>query len=77
MFFCSTKEINSLLLKETNRLLGKGMSAICLKVAIEKKWRTQKFDFMNSKTSSPGQLLESFNSLFLVYTTHLMTCCIK
>ena len=38
-----------MLLKEINRLLSKGMPNICLEVTIEKKWRTQNFDFLNLK----------------------------
>ena len=38
------------------------MSNIYLKVTIEKKWRTQNFDFISSKSSSPGQFLGSSNS---------------
>ena len=56
----SIKEINRLL-KEMNILLSKGMSNICLKVAIEEKWSTQNFDFISSKSSSAGQFLESSN----------------
>ena len=54
MFFRSVKEINSLW-KETNVSLSKGMPNIHLKVTIEKKWRTQNLDFVNLKSSSPGQ----------------------
>ena len=45
--------------KERNRLLSKGMLNIHLKVIIEKKWRTQNFDFLSLKSSSPGQFLGS------------------
>ena len=31
------------------------MSIVCLKITIEKKQRTQNFDFISSKSSSPGQ----------------------
>ena len=34
-----------MLRKEKNRLLSKGMSNIYLNVTIEKKWRSQNFDF--------------------------------
>ena len=37
MFFSSVKEVN--------RLLSKEVSNIYLKVTIEKKWRTQNFNF--------------------------------
>ena len=50
MFFGSIKEINRLL-KEVNRLLSKGMSNIYLKLTIEKKLRTQNFDFLSLKSS--------------------------
>ena len=58
MFFNSIKEINRLR-KEVNRLLSKRMSIIYLKVTIEKKWRTQNFDYKNWKSSSSGQFLRS------------------
>ena len=61
MFFSSIKEINKLL-EEINRLLSKGISSICFKVTIEKKWHIQNFDFISSKSLSPGQFLESSNS---------------
>ena len=60
MFFNSIKEIDGLR-KEINRLLSKGMPNIYLKVASEKKWRTQNFDFKSLKSSSPGQFLGSSN----------------
>ena len=60
MFFSSIKEMNGLL-TEINRL-SKGMSNIYLKVTIEKKWRTQNFDFQSLKNSSPGQFWGTFNS---------------
>ena len=41
----SIKEINTLL-KEINRLLSKGMWNIYLKATIDKKWRTQNFDYI-------------------------------
>ena len=50
MFFSSIKEINRLL-DAINRLLSKGMSNIYSQVTIEKKWRTQNFDFLNLKSS--------------------------
>ena len=53
MFFNSIKEMNRLR-REINRLLSKGISNIYLKVAIEKNWRSQSFDFLNSKNFSPG-----------------------
>ena len=55
MFFNSIKKINRLR-KEIHRLLSKGMSNICLKVSIEKKWQTQNFDFISLKMCS----LDSF-----------------
>ena len=61
MFFSSVKEINRLL-KETSRLLVKGMSNIYLKVTIEKKGCTQNFSSLSLKCSSPGQFLGSSNS---------------
>ena len=36
------------------------MSNIYFKVTIEKKWHIQNFNFLNFKSSSPGQFLESF-----------------
>ena len=54
MLFNSIKEINRLL-KEINRLLTKGMSNIYLKVTTEEKLRTQNFDFLNLKSSSPSR----------------------
>ena len=50
------------ILKEINRLISKGMSNIYLKVTIEKKWRTQRFDYLSLKSLSPGQSLGSPNS---------------
>ena len=38
------------------------MSNTYLKVTIEKKWRTQNFDFLSLKSLSPGQFLGSSNS---------------
>ena len=61
MFFNSVEQINRLR-KEMNTLLNTEMSNIYLKVTIEKKWHTQNFDFIGSKSSSPGQFLESSNS---------------
>ena len=58
----SIKEINRLR-KEINTLLSKGMSNIYLKVTVEKKWRTQSFDFLSLKSSPPGQFLGSSNPL--------------
>ena len=54
MFFSSIEEINT--------LTSKGMSKIYLKVTIEKECRSQNFDFLSLKNSSPGQLLGNFNS---------------
>ena len=54
MSFGPVKEINRLW-KEIYRLLSKGISNIYLKVTIEKKWRTQNFDFLNLKSSSSGE----------------------
>ena len=61
MFFNSTKEVNRLR-KEINRSLIKGILNIYLKVAIEKNWRSQNFDFLSLKTLPPGQFLGSSNS---------------
>ena len=50
MFFSSVEEIN--------RLISKGMPNIYLEVIIEKKWRSQNFDFLSLlKRLSPGQFL--------------------
>ena len=46
--FSSVKETNTLL-KEINRPLSKKMLNICLKAAVEKKWQTQKFEFLSQK----------------------------
>ena len=54
MFFSSIKEIN--------RLISKRMSNIYLKVAIEKNWHSENFDFLSLKNSSPVQFLRSSNS---------------
>ena len=63
-FLLVFKIIESLqcILKEINRLISKGMSNIYLKVTIEKKWRTQMFDYQSLKSLSPGQSLGSPNS---------------
>ena len=47
MFFSSIKEIN--------RWISKGMPNIYFKVTIDKKWRSENFDFLSLKNSSPGQ----------------------
>ena len=59
--FSSVKEINTLLIA-LSRLLSKGMFNIYLKVTFEKKRRTQNFDFLSFKSSSPDQFLGSSNS---------------
>ena len=61
MFFNSVIEINKLR-KEINRLLSKGMSNIYLKVAIEKNWSSQNFDFLSLKNLSLGQFLGNSDS---------------
>ena len=38
------------------------MSNIYLKVNVEKKWQTQIFDFLSSKSTSSGQFFGSSNS---------------
>ena len=38
------------------------MSNVYLKIAIEKNWRSQTFDFISLKNLSPGQVLGSLNS---------------
>ena len=48
--------------KKKNRLLSKGMSNIYLKVTIEKKWRTQNFDFLGSKSLSSGHFVSNFQT---------------
>ena len=50
-------------IKEMNSLISKRMPNIYLKVAIEKRWRTQNFDFLVLKCSSPSQFSGSSNSL--------------
>ena len=42
-------------IKIINKLIGKRMSNIYLKVTIEKNWLSQNFDFLSLKNSSPGQ----------------------
>ena len=51
-----------MLRKEINRLLGKVMSNIYLKVTIKKNLRSQNFDVLSLKYLSPGQFLGSSNS---------------
>ena len=58
MVFIAFKTINRLL-KEIDRLLSKGMSNICLKVTIEKKWHTQNFDFVSLKNLFQFSFLEA------------------
>ena len=60
MFSSSTKVVKRLL-KDINRLLSKEMSNVSLKVTIQKKWRTQNFDFQSIKGLSPVQFFESCN----------------
>ena len=60
------------LIKEINRLISKGMSNIYLKVAVEKKWRTQNFDLLSLKGSSPCQFLGGSNSHG---SLNFQTCC--
>ena len=47
-------------IKEENRLVSKGMSNIYFKATIAKNLRSQNFDFLSLKNSSPGQFLGSF-----------------
>ena len=54
MFFDSVKKINRLR-EEINSLLSKRISNIYLKVAIDKNWHSQNFDFLSLKNLSPGQ----------------------
>ena len=54
MFFNSIKEINRLR-KEINRLLSEGMPNIYSKIALEKIWGSQIFDFVGLKHLSSGQ----------------------
>ena len=62
MFFNSIKEINRLK-KYVNMLLSEEMSNIYLKVVIEKKWRTQNFDwFSKFKNFVPRSALMSSNT---------------
>ena len=61
MLIASINETNRLRKRLLNRLT-KGMSNIYLKVAIEKNWRSQNFDFLSLKTLPPGQFLGSSNS---------------
>ena len=49
------------LMKETNKLISKGIWNIYWKVAIE-NWRSQNFDYVSLKNLSLGQFLESSNS---------------
>ena len=54
IFFISVQRKNS--------LISKGMSNIFSQVKIAKNWCSQNFDFLGLNNSSPGQVLESFNS---------------
>ena len=45
--------------KEANNLISEGMSNIHLKVIIEQNWRSQNFDFLCLKNSSPDQIFGS------------------
>ena len=47
-------------INEIIRLFVKVMSNIYFKITIRKKWRSQNFDFLNLKNSSPGQFLGSY-----------------
>ena len=58
MFFNWVKEINRLR-KEINRLLSTEMSIVCLKVTIEKKWRSENFPFLGLKNLSPCHFWEA------------------
>ena len=49
--------------KEANNLISEGMSNIHLKVTIEQNWRSQNFDFLCLKNSSPDQIFGSSMSL--------------
>ena len=49
-------------IKDIDREISKAMSNIYLKVAIEKNWRSQNFNFLRLKYSPPDQFLGSFNS---------------
>ena len=69
MFFSS--------IKETNRSVSKGMSNIYLKVTIEKNWRSQNFDFLILKNSSPCQFLRSCNSLWYDWILKLLVATLK
>ena len=44
-------------IKQTSRLINKGLPNIYLKLTIEKNRRFRNFDFLSLKTSSPGQFL--------------------
>ena len=55
MLFNSVKEINGLR-KERNRWLSKSMTNIYLKVTVNRKWRTQNFDFKSLKSLSSNQI---------------------
>ena len=61
MSFSSNGEIKKLL-KEINRFLSQEMSNICLKVSLEKNWRTQNFNFISLKSSCRGQFWGSSKS---------------
>ena len=45
------------------------MSNTYVKVTIEKKWRTQEFDFISLKSSSPGQFLGNYSPTYADRTT--------
>ena len=58
--FSSIQEINRSL-KDINRVLSKGMLNIYVKFILGKS-RTENFNFLNLKNSSPGQFFGSSNS---------------
>ena len=57
------------LIAEINKLISKGMSNIYWKVTIEKNWRSQNFDFLSLKNSSPGQFLQISLQISLNFKT--------
>ena len=76
MFFSLFKEINRLL-KELNRLLSKGMPNIYLKVTIEKKRRTQNFDFLSLKSSSSGPFFGELQLTQISFNFQTSCCNLK
>ena len=78
VFFNTVKEKNNnkktkkQLKKKVNALSSKGVSNMCLKVTIEKKWRTQNPNFLSLKYSSPGQFLGALTHADIIEFLNLL-----